>query len=135
MGFSSKTPIFKIRAPTQCFVRVEPLKINKKSRNNTLKINANLEWEKRCSTIAQKLDLGVSWASFGKGLGSSWASFGRSWALFGRSWGALGALLRLLKAKMSSKRPFGWILGCFGQVLGQFGEGLGTNLKGFGAAC
>ena len=27
-----KTPIFKIRAPTQCFVRVELLKINKKSR-------------------------------------------------------------------------------------------------------
>ena len=33
-AFSSKAAIFKIRAPTQCFVRVEPLKINEK----TLKI-------------------------------------------------------------------------------------------------
>ena len=35
----------------------------------------------------------------------------------------------VLGAKMSSKRPFGWILGCFAKVLGQFWEGLGTNLK------
>ena len=33
-AFSSKTAIFKICAPTQCFVRVELLKIIKKSKKN-----------------------------------------------------------------------------------------------------
>ena len=36
-ALSSKTPIFKIRAPTQCFVRVELLKIIKKSMQNRCK--------------------------------------------------------------------------------------------------
>ena len=33
-AFASKAPIFKIRAPTQCFVRVELLKIKKNPTKN-----------------------------------------------------------------------------------------------------
>ena len=40
----------------------------------------------------------------------------------GRCWGAVGALVDDLGAKMSSKRPFGWILGGFGTVRGRFGR-------------
>ena len=93
LGFSSKAPIIKIRAPTQCFVRVGLFKSNKKSRKSTRKIFANLEWEKHCSKIAQKMALGEFGASIWKGLGGSWALWGRSWGLFGHSWVALGALL------------------------------------------
>ena len=46
LEFSSKAPIFKICAPTQCLVRVELLKIIKKIDKKRMKINANLEWEK-----------------------------------------------------------------------------------------
>ena len=44
-------------------------------------------------------------------------------------------LLAFLEAKMSSKKPFGWILGRFGKVGGRFGEALRGNFKGFGAEC
>ena len=63
-------------------------KNQQKFEKKRFKINAKLEWEKQCSKIAQIIDLGESWASFGRGLGGSWASFGRSWVLFGRSSGA-----------------------------------------------
>ena len=36
---------------------------------------------------------------------------------------------------MSSKKPFGWILGRFGKVGGRFGEALWCNFKGFGGQC
>ena len=85
--------------------------------------------------MAQNVDLGRSWAPFGRGLGRSWASCGRSWGLFGRSWGALGPLLGVLGVRMSSKTPLGWMLGRFGLVLGWFWASLGGNLKGFGAEC
>ena len=64
-------------------------------------------------------------------MGRCWASWECSWELLGRSWGALEMLLALLEAKMSSKKPFGWILGGFGKVLGRFWEGWGKNLEGF----
>ena len=79
--------------------------------------------------------MGRSWAPFGKGLGRCWASWECSWELLGRSWGALEMLLALLEAKISSKKPFGWILGRFGKVGGRFGEALRGNFKGFGAEC
>ena len=75
------------------------------------------------------------WESLGHHLGGVWEVLGPLLGALGGSLGALGSLLRVIGAKTSSKRPFGWILGCFGKVLGRFWEGLGTNLKGFGAAC
>ena len=83
---------------------------------------------------AQKLLKKLIWGSLGLHLGGVWGVLGPLLGALGRSLVALGVVLRLLKAKMSSKRPFGWILGCFGKVLGRFWEGLGTNLEGFGAA-
>ena len=65
----------------------------------------------------------------------SGALLAASWRLFGRSWDIFGALLAVLGDKMSSKRPFGWILVCFANVLGRFWEALGSNLQGFGAEC
>ena len=39
------------------------------------------------------MDLGGSWARFGRVLGGSGGASWGSWALLGRSWGALGAIL------------------------------------------
>ena len=64
--FSWETLIFKIRAPTQCFVRVGRSKINEKCRNTPCNDEVNLEWQNQGSQIAQKLDVGVSWAPFWK---------------------------------------------------------------------
>ena len=102
-----------------------------KTDKNPLEMDAKFAHEKNGSQKAQKMDLGQSWAPFGRGLGQSWASCGRSWGLFGRSWGALGALLGVLEAKMSSKRPSGWNLDRFGKVWGRFWEGLGRIWEGF----
>ena len=44
-------------------------------------------------------------------------------------------LLALLEAKMSSKKPFGWILGRFGRLGGGLGKPWEGNFKGFGAEC
>ena len=49
----------------------------------------------------------------------------------GGSLGALGALLRVLGVKMSSKRPFRWIVGRFGKVLGWFWETKILNFRSF----
>ena len=75
------------------------------------------------------------WGNLGLHLGRVWGVLGPLLGALGGSWGALGALLRVLGAKMSSKRPFGWIVGRFGKVLGWFWEGFGTKLEGFGIAC
>ena len=54
-----------------------------KSIKNPSKIHANFVWENKIEKNAQEMDLGRSWAPFGRGLGRSGASFGRSWALLG----------------------------------------------------
>ena len=81
--------------------------------------------------MLEKIDLGVSWAPFGKGLGRSGASFGHFWALFGRFFGVLNQLFFKHRSKMGSKKPLGWILGRFWKVLGRFGEDFGKVLAGF----
>ena len=43
--------------------------------------------------------------------------------------------MAFLEATMSSKKPFGWILGRFGKVGGRFEKALWANFKGFGAQC
>ena len=78
------------------------------------------------------MDLEGSWAPFGRGLGRSGPSFGHFWVHFGRFLDVPNHIFLKHWSKMSSKRPFGWILGRFGKVLGRFWEGLGRNLEGFG---
>ena len=57
--------------------------------------------------MLEKIDFGVSWAPFGKGLGRSGPSFGHSWALCGRFFGAIDQIFFEHKSKMGSKKPFG----------------------------
>ena len=68
-------------------------------------------------------------------MGRVWDGVGPLGSALGSSWGALEMLVALLEAKISSKKPFGWILGRFGKVGGRFGEALKGNFKGFGAEC
>ena len=126
-AFSLKAPIFKIRAPTQCFVRVELLKIQQKIRKNRHKIDAIFRCEKKGSKFTQKVDLGGSWAPFGKGLGRSGASFGRSWALFGSFFGLLNTSSIMILPKMGSKGASGSILGGICKDFGRIWEGFGQN--------
>ena len=78
-------------------------------------------WKNNVPKLLTKL----IWGSLGLHLGRVWEVWGLLLDAFGDSLGALGALLRVLGAKMSSKRPFGWILGRFGTVLEGFGEKFG----------
>ena len=71
------------------------------------------------------MDLGGSWASFGKGLGRSWASSERSWPPLGRFLGVQSRAFFKHGPKMGSKRPPG-------SILGRFGEGFGRILGRFG---
>ena len=50
---------------------------------NPAKNYANFVWENKIQKNALEMDLGQSWASFGRRLGRSGASFGRSWPLLG----------------------------------------------------
>ena len=77
------------------------------------------------------MDLGRSWAPFGRGLGQSGPSFGHLLALFGRFVGALNQPFFKHRSKMGSKRPFGSILNRFSRVLGGFGEDFGKGWAGF----
>jgi hypothetical protein len=62
-------------------LRVRALKNQRKIHQKTMqKLNKKLKAIK----LPQNLDLGRSWAPFGKGLGHSWPSFGYFWAHFGR---------------------------------------------------
>ena len=70
-----------------------------------------------------KLFKTLIWGSLGLHLGEVSEVRGPLLDALGDSLGALGALLRVLGAKMSSKRPFGLILGSFGKVLKRFWEG------------
>ena len=74
------------------------------------------------------MDLGGSWAPFGRSLGRSGAPFGRSWASLGCFGGVLSRAFLKHGPKMGSKRPSGSIWGRFWRVLGGFGEDLGRNL-------
>ena len=57
------------------FSRISSLQ---KSIKNPSKIHANFVWEHKIKKNAQEMDLARSWAPFGRGLGRSGASFGRS---------------------------------------------------------
>ena len=71
------------------------------------------------------MDLGRSWAQFGRGLGRSGASIGRSWAPLGHF---LGIHIRAFAQhwpKMGSKRASE-------SILNRFGKGLGRIFRAFG---
>ena len=92
---------------------------------NRQKIDANFDLEKKRPKIAQKSVLGGSWASFGKGLGRSWASSGRSWPPLGRFLDVQSRAFFKHGPKMGSKRPSG-------SILNRFWEGFGRTLARFG---
>ena len=81
--------------------------------------------------LTQKLVLGGSWAPFGRGLGRSWASSGRSWPPLGRFLDVQSRAFFKHGPKMGSKRPFGSIFGgvgeSFGRFLGDFGRVWGDS--------
>ena len=79
-----------------------------------------MQWEKQCSKIVQNIDLGESWASFGRSFGGSWASFGRSWGLFGRSWGALAHSWGQDELQEAFWMDCGSHWEVFGMILGRF---------------
>ena len=78
------------------------------------------------------MDLGGSWAPFGRGLGRSGPSFGHFWALWVRLFGVLNRLFFKHRSKMGSKRPFGSMLGRFLRALGRFWEDFRRVWKVFG---
>ena len=61
--------------------------------------------------IHPKIWFGGSWASFGRGLGRSGASLGRSWVTFVRILDVQNTAFFKHGSKMGSKRPFGSTLG------------------------
>ena len=83
--------------------------------------------EKKGFKIALKMDLGRSWAPFGRGLGRSWASSGRSWPPLGRFVDVQNRAFFKHGPKMGSKRPLGSILGRFFMDLGTVWEGFGEE--------
>ena len=66
--------------------------------------------------------MGASRAPFGKDLGRSGVSFGRSWALLGRFFNVQNRTFVKHWSRMVSTRPLGSILGRFWEDLGRFGE-------------
>ena len=89
-------------------------------------------WTK-ASKIQSKSIWGGSWALFGRGLGSSWASFGCFWPPLGRFLNVQNRTSFKHLPKMGSRRASGWILARFAKVLGGFGEVCGDILGGFWA--
>ena len=82
--------------------------------------------QKKTSTkMVQKSDFGGSWASFGKGLGRSGASWGHFWAHFDCLLDVPNHIFLKQWAKMSSKRLFGWLLDRFWERLGRIWMRLG----------
>ena len=75
------------------------------------------------------MNFGGSWASFGKGLGRSWVSSGRSWATFARILDVQNLAFFKHGSNMGAKRPFGSISrGSWkdlGKVWGEFGVKFG----------
>ena len=104
-----------------------------------------LHLKKGSQKIVKTMTLEASRAPFGRGLGSSWALFGRSWALLaplgrflGASWTLLGVSLaplgpleRILDPQGSIWGPL-WALKTrfgvdFGRVWGESGEDLDNS--------
>ena len=88
------------------------------------KIHANFVWENKFQNNAPEMDLGRSWAPFGKGLGRSGASFGRSWALLGHFGGVQNRAFVKHSSKMGSKKASGRFWVDFAKDLGGFREDL-----------
>ena len=103
------------------------MKINEKTRKNRCKIDANFEREKKGIKTWKNMDLGGSWAQFGRGLGRSGASFGRSWATFAHFFDVLNDVFFKHGSKMDSKTPFGSILGGSWKDLGRIWGGFGRE--------
>ena len=82
--------------------------------------------------LLQKLDLGMFWPQFGRGLGRSGPSFSHFWVHFRHFLDVPNHIFSKHWSKMNSKRHFGWILDRFWKVLVRFWEGSGRNLGGFG---
>ena len=82
-----------------------------------------MEWKKKGFKIALKMDLGRSWAPFGRGLGRSWASSGRFLPSFGRFLAVQNRNFFKHWPKMGSNTPSGSILARFGRDLTGFWEG------------
>ena len=78
------------------------------------------------------MDLGGSWALFGRGLGRSGESLGRSWVLLGQSLELQNEAFLKHWSKICSKKPLGSILGRFWKALGRVLEGRGKILLNFG---
>ena len=81
------------------------------------------------------MDLGGSWAPFGKGLGRFGPSFGHFWALLGSFWGVLnstffkhGSAWAQDGLQDASGIDFGTIWKGLGKILGRF-EGLGQGFS------
>ena len=106
-------------------------KIKKKHTKNPCKFGVGKTLFQNCSKNGFGGVWGFNLEGFGRFLGSLGALLGTLWALLGRSWGALGRLLRVLGAKMNSKRPFGWILGRFGNGFGRVGGSIFKDLEPF----
>ena len=86
-----------------------------------------MKLDKKRPKIQSKSIWGGSWALFGRGLGSSWASFGCFWPPRGRFLNVQNRTSFKHLPKMGSRRASGWILARFAKVLGGFGEGLWRN--------
>ena len=80
------------------------------------------------------MDLGRSWAPFGRGLGRSGASFAHSWALLGRFGEVRDRAFIEHWSKIGSKRPSGSILGGSWRGSG-LGEDLGGSWDDFSQFC
>ena len=69
------------------------------------------------------MDLGGSWAPFGRGLGRSGVSFGHSWASFACLVGRLESIRLVTLVQDGLQEPLGIDLG---RVLGSIWEGFGA---------
>ena len=102
------------------------LKKTSKFRHKTTKKTMQIDDQKKTiPKIAQKSDLGGSWALFGKGLGSSGPSWGYFWAHFDCLLDVPNHIFLKHWSKMGSKRPFGWLLDRFWEGLGRIWMRLG----------
>ena len=88
---------------------------------------------KKSYKTPQKVDLGGSWASFGRDLGRSWASSGRSWPPLGRFLDIQSRAFFKHGPNMGSKRPSGSIWSRFWRVLGGFWEDFRRVWRVFGS--
>ena len=77
--------------------------------------------------MARNVDLGGSWAQFGRALGRSGPSCGHFWGHFGRFWWGPTHIFLKPWSKMGSQKPFGGILARFGRVLERILEGFGKK--------